>query len=57
VCRNPYRVRAMEELAKHYEHRAKDYARALELTRGALAIESSEGLRKRAERLAKRTAR
>jgi uncharacterized protein YprB with RNaseH-like and TPR domain len=23
--RNPYRVRAFEELAKHYEHRARDY--------------------------------
>jgi len=56
ACRNPYRVRAMEELAKHYEHRAKDYARALELTRGALALEGSAALRKREERLVKRTA-
>jgi tetratricopeptide (TPR) repeat protein len=56
ACRNPYRVRAMEELAKHYEHRAKDYARALELTRGALALETSAALRKREERLVKRAA-
>ena len=56
-CRNPFRVRAMEELAKHYEHRVKDYAQALEFARGALALESSAGLRKRAERLAKRAAK
>jgi tetratricopeptide (TPR) repeat protein len=55
ACRNPFRVRAMEELAKHHEHRTKDYALALELTRGALAIEESAGLRKREERLARRT--
>jgi uncharacterized protein len=54
ACRNPFRVRAMEELAKHHEHRTKDYAKALELTRGALALETSAGLRKREERLAKR---
>ena len=55
ACRNPFRVRAMEELAKHHEHRTKDYAQALELTRGALALESSAGLRKREERLTRRT--
>ncbi len=28
-CRNnPFRVQALEELAKHYEHREKDYAAA-----------------------------
>ena len=57
ACRNPYRVRAMEELAKHFEHRAKDYAQALELTRGAIALESSGALRKREERLLKRAAK
>jgi uncharacterized protein YprB with RNaseH-like and TPR domain len=56
-CRNPFRVRAMEELAKHYEHRAKDYAQALEMTRGAMAIETSAALRKREERLTKRSAK
>ena len=55
ACRNPFRVRAMEELAKHHEHRTKDYAQALEFTRGALALESSAELRKREERLARRT--
>lgn len=54
VSKNPFRVRALEELAKHHEHRAKDYALALELTRRALALEDSAGLRKREERLARR---
>ena len=49
--RNPFRVRALEELAKHYEHREKNYTRALELTRGALEHEESAELRKREERL------
>jgi uncharacterized protein YprB with RNaseH-like and TPR domain len=56
ASRNPFRARAMEELAKHCEHRAKDFTQALEWTRRALALESSAGLRKREERLAKRTA-
>jgi hypothetical protein len=49
--RNPYRVRALEELAKHYEHRARDYAAALEMTSKALAIEDTPELRRREERL------
>ncbi len=32
ASRNPYRVRALEELAKHYEHRERNYAAALEMT-------------------------
>jgi uncharacterized protein len=55
-CRNKFRVQAMEELAKHYEHREKDHARALEMTRAALEIDESAGLRKREERLQKRLA-
>jgi tetratricopeptide (TPR) repeat protein len=54
--RNAFRVRAMEELAKHYEHEEKDYAKALEWTRQALAIEESEDLRKREDRLLRRSA-
>lgn len=50
-CRNPFRVRALEELAKHHEHRNKDHTLALELTRRALALEPSAALRKREERL------
>ena len=30
---NPYRARAYEELAKHYEHREKNFPMALECTR------------------------
>src|SRR5262249_33622168 len=52
--RNPYRVKALEELAKHYEHREKDYPRALELTREALEYEESANLLKREERLSRR---
>jgi len=55
--RNPYRARALEELAKHYEHRQRNYAMALEMTRGALALEESAGLRRREERLKGRLAR
>ena len=36
AVRNPFRIPALEELAKHYEHRQKDLARALETTRAAL---------------------
>jgi uncharacterized protein YprB with RNaseH-like and TPR domain len=51
---NPYRARALEALAKHYEHRERNYAMALELTRTALSIAESPGCRKREERLRKR---
>jgi uncharacterized protein len=49
--RNPYRARALEQLAKHYEHGERNYAMALEMTRGALALENTPALRKRAARL------
>ena len=55
--RNPYRVRALEELAKHYEHRARDYAAALEMTSRALAIQDTPEMRRREERLKVRVAR
>jgi len=53
-CRNPWRAGALEELAKHYERRERDYTKALELTRTALRLSDSEALRKRAVRLEKR---
>jgi uncharacterized protein len=53
-ARNPFRVRALEELAKHHEHRAKDHQRALELTRAARALEDSPELQRREARLAGR---
>ncbi len=34
---NGWRLAALEELAKYYEHRARDYPRALELARAGLA--------------------
>jgi uncharacterized protein len=54
AARNPFRVRALEELAKHYEHREKNYPLALEMTRTALTYEDSPALRKREQRLLRR---
>jgi uncharacterized protein YprB with RNaseH-like and TPR domain len=51
ASRNPFRVRALEELAKHYEHREKNYAMALEMTRSAIEIEDTPEIRKRESRL------
>jgi uncharacterized protein len=48
---NPYRALAYEELAKHYERRERNYPVALEMTRGALALDDSEPLRRRERRL------
>jgi uncharacterized protein YprB with RNaseH-like and TPR domain len=50
---SPFRVRAIEELAKHYEHRAKDRNRALEWTRAARALEDSPELARREARLSR----
>jgi uncharacterized protein YprB with RNaseH-like and TPR domain len=55
--RNPYRVRALEQLAKHYEHRERNYSMALEMTRAARALEDTDSLRHRDERLSARLAR
>ena len=57
ASRNPFRVRALEELAKHYEHRERNYAMALEMTRTAIACEDSPGIRRRERRLVERIAR
>ena len=56
AVRNAFRIPALEELAKHYEHRQKDLARALEITRAALGYidvnhEESPALRRREQRL------
>jgi len=56
-ARNPYRARAFEELAKHYEHQERDYAKALEMTRSALALGETPPLRRREARLSARVAR
>jgi uncharacterized protein len=55
--RNGYRVKALEELAKHYEHRERNYGMALEMTRAALAAGDSATLRRREERLKGRVGR
>ncbi|MBZ5635492.1 MAG: ribonuclease H-like domain-containing protein [Acidobacteriia bacterium] len=54
AARNPFRVPALEELAKHYEHRQKDLVRALETTRAALDHQDSPALRRREQRLKQR---
>ena len=51
ASRNPYRVRAFEEIAKHYEHREKNVVMALEMTLQALALEDTPALRRRESRL------
>ena len=57
AARNPYRVRALAELAKHYEHNERSYSMALEMTRAALAFEDTSELRRREERLKARLAK
>jgi uncharacterized protein len=52
--RNPYRARALEALAKHYEHGERNYGMALEMTRGALALGETPQLKRREDRLRKR---
>ena len=54
ASRNPYRVRALQELAKHYEHRERNYAMALEMTCNALALEDTPEIRRREQRLRSR---
>jgi tetratricopeptide (TPR) repeat protein len=54
TCRNPHQIGALEELAKHYEHREKDHAMALECTRNAIHIEDTPELRHREQRLEKK---
>ncbi len=54
--RNPYCVAALEELAKHYEHRERNVGMALEMTRKALRIQETPSLLHREARLARRAA-
>ena len=51
---NPYRAHAFTELAKHYEHRERNYALALEMTRCARQEVDSPELEHREERLERR---
>jgi hypothetical protein len=54
ASRNPWRAAALVELAKYYERRERNYALALEMTRGALELQPTEALQRRADRLEKR---
>jgi uncharacterized protein len=55
--RNPFRLPALEELAKHYEHKERNYAMALEFTISALSHNDSDALRHRKARLERRVAK
>jgi uncharacterized protein len=48
---NPYRARAWDELAKHYEHREKNFPMAMECVRAAREIEDSASRATRHRRL------
>ncbi len=54
---NDYRAQAFEELAKHYEHRAKNIPQALHMTRSAERIGPSPELQHRQARLERRLAK
>jgi len=56
-CRNAFRQAALEELAKFYEHKERNYEMALEFTLSALSHEDSEPLRHRRNRLERRLAK
>ena len=56
-CRNEFRVPALEELAKFYEHEERNYALALDFTEQALGFERSDALIHRQARLESRLAR
>jgi uncharacterized protein YprB with RNaseH-like and TPR domain len=54
---NAFQLRAFEELAKFYEHRERNYAMALEMTRSAQALGGSPEIDHRAARLRDRLAK
>jgi uncharacterized protein len=51
---NPHRCDAYTELAKHFEHREKNYGMALEMTRSALKLAETPDLLKRLDRLTRK---
>jgi uncharacterized protein len=57
TCTNEYRVCALEELAKYYEHEQRDYVLALNFTNQALAYQPSSPLSHRRARLERRLAK
>jgi uncharacterized protein YprB with RNaseH-like and TPR domain len=56
-CRNEFRIPALEELAKFYEHEERNYALALDFTQQALSLEENSRLVNRKNRLEKRLAK
>jgi uncharacterized protein YprB with RNaseH-like and TPR domain len=54
--RNPFQCAALEELAKHYEHRERNPAMALEMVLAAQSLHDTEELRRRRARLERRIA-
>jgi uncharacterized protein YprB with RNaseH-like and TPR domain len=54
---NPFRARAYQELAKHYERCERDYLAALEMTRCGLSLADTPEMRRREQRLIKRVAK
>jgi uncharacterized protein YprB with RNaseH-like and TPR domain len=53
-CKNDYRICALEELAKFYEHSEKNFMLALDFTCQAIALAPSAGLAQRKVRLERR---
>lgn len=53
-CKNDYRVSALEELAKFYEHEEKNFSLALDFTCKAIELMPSSALLQRKSRLEKR---
>jgi hypothetical protein len=56
-CKNEYRVSALEELAKFYEHEEKNFSLALDFTCKAIDVLPSPALLQRKARLEKRLSR
>jgi hypothetical protein len=54
---NAFQARGFEELAKFYEHRERNYAMALEMSRHAQTIGGSPEVDRRVERLRTRLAK
>ncbi len=57
VSRNPFRAAALEALAKHYEHRERNYALALESIIAARALADNEELAHRQIRIERKLAK
>jgi hypothetical protein len=57
ASRNPFRPAALEALAKHYEHRERNYVKALETIAAARALADSEELAHRQARLERKMAK